>query len=64
MPPTEVIFYREEDGTVPLLDWLDSLTPKIQDKCLVWLERLEELGYELRRPVADYPPGTTSTSFA
>lgn len=54
MPPTEVIFYREEDGTVPLLDWLDSLTPKVRDKCVVRLERLEELGHELRRPVADY----------
>lgn len=54
MPTTEVIFYREEDGTVPLVDWLDELPAKAQDKCLARLARLEELGYELRRPDADF----------
>ncbi len=53
MPRTEVVFYKEEDGTVPLLDWLDGLTDKAQDKCLARLKRLEELGHELRRPEAD-----------
>jgi len=51
---TEVVFYREEDGTVPLVEWLDSSSPKVQNKCLIRLERLEELGHELRRPEADY----------
>jgi phage-related protein len=27
---------------------------KVQDKCIVFIERLEELGHELRRPQADY----------
>lgn len=54
MSKTEVVFYREEDGTVPLVEWLDSLSPKVQNKCLIRLERLEELGHELRRPEADY----------
>ena len=54
MPTTEVIFYREEDGTVPLVDWLDDLPAKAQDKCLARLARLEELGHELRRPEADF----------
>jgi len=54
VPTTEVIFYREEDGTVPLVDWLDELPAKAQDKCLARLARLEELGYELRRPDADF----------
>ena len=54
MSKTEVVFYREEDGTVPLVEWLDSLPPKVQNKCLIRLERLEELGHELRRPEADY----------
>lgn len=53
MPRTEVVFYKEEDGTVPLLDWLDGLTAKAQDKCLARLKRLEDLGHELRRPEAD-----------
>ena len=37
-----------------MVGWLKSLPTKVQDKCLVKLERLEELGYELRRPEADY----------
>ena len=54
MPRTQVVFFREEGGTVPLLVWLDSLPAKAQDKCRVRIERLKELGHELRRPEADY----------
>lgn len=53
MPTTSVVFYRESDGSIPIVDWLDSLHPKVQVKCLVRLKRLEELGHELRRPEAD-----------
>ena len=49
-----VVFYRDDDGTCPLLEWLDSLPRKAQDKCVVRIERLKELGHELRRPQADY----------
>jgi phage-related protein len=34
--------------------WFDQLVPKARAKCLVRLERLAELGHELRRPEADY----------
>ena len=51
---TRMVFYREEDGTVPFLTWFDALTNKAQDKCRVRLERRRELGHELRRPEADY----------
>ncbi|HEV8717178.1 MAG TPA: type II toxin-antitoxin system RelE/ParE family toxin [Candidatus Binatia bacterium] len=54
MPATTLIFYQEDNGTVPLVSWLDSLTAKAQDKCLARLKRLEDLGHELRRPEADY----------
>lgn len=54
MPGTRMVFYREEDGTVPFLTWFDALTNKAQDKCRVRLERRRELGHELRRPEADY----------
>lgn len=54
MPQTTVLMYREENGTVPLHDWLDTLRPKARQKCLVRIRRLRELGYELRRPEADY----------
>jgi phage-related protein len=54
MPPMEVVLYAEEDGSSPLLQWLDRQTRKVQDKCLVKIDRLQELGYELRRPEADF----------
>ena len=48
------IRHKEDDGTVPLLDWLDGLPAKAQDKCLARFKRLREFGHELRRPIADY----------
>src|SRR5947208_16670576 len=54
MPKTEVVFYKEDDGSVPILVWLDSLQQKALDKCTVRIERLMELGHELRRPEADF----------
>lgn len=54
LPPTSIFFYRDEDGRVPLLDWLDGLPEKARFKCLARLQRLEVLGHELRRPEADY----------
>lgn len=53
MPRSNLLIYQEEDGTVPLLDWLGKLPRKAQDKCRVKLGRLAELGYDLRRPEAD-----------
>ncbi len=53
MPRTRVVLYREEDGTVPLLEWLDSLPSRAVAKCRVRIERLAQLGHELRRPEAD-----------
>lgn len=54
MPATEVVFYCEDDGTCPVLEWFDTIPQKAQDKCRVRIERLRELGHELRRPEADY----------
>ena len=55
MPQTEVLFFREaKDDAVPLLEWLDALPPKVQAKCAARIDRLGELGYELRRPEADF----------
>jgi phage-related protein len=39
---------------VPLLVWLDEIPAKARVKCRVRLERLAELGHELRRPEADF----------
>lgn len=37
-----------------MLDWLDRLPSKVVAKCRVRIERLRELGHELRRPEADF----------
>lgn len=54
MPQTKVVLFREADGSVPLLEWLDGLPKKSQSKCLAGIQRLRALGHELRRPEADY----------
>ena len=54
MPKTHVVLYRETDGTVPLLQWLDSLSDKVRETCLFRIRRLAAVGHELRRPEADY----------
>jgi phage-related protein len=54
MPRTNVLFYRDDEGRTPLLEWLDALPRKAQDKCRVKIRRLAELGHELRRPEADF----------
>jgi phage-related protein len=53
MPQTEVVLYQEEDGRVPLVDWLDALPDEARDRCLARLALLEEKGHELRRPHAE-----------
>jgi phage-related protein len=50
---TKVVFYRETDGSVPVLKWYDGLPARAQDKCRIRIQRLAELGHELRRPEAD-----------
>ncbi len=54
MPKTDVLFYADVDGSCPLLRWLDGQSEKVQLKCTVRIERLAELGHELRRPEADF----------
>jgi phage-related protein len=54
VPKTKVVFYKEDDASVPALDWLAELSPKVLDKCRRRIERLAEMGHELRRPEADF----------
>ena len=53
MPQTKLVFYQEDDGTCRVLDWLRTIPPKARMKCRVRMERLAEMGHELRRPEAD-----------
>lgn len=57
MAESEVRFYRDGDGSVPVLDWLDVLNrtqPKVVKKALARIDELREFGPKLRRPIADY----------
>lgn len=57
MPSVDVIFYYEQPGESPVVEWLKELNethPKAYDKCRAALARLALLGHELRRPEADY----------
>ena len=56
MPRTQLIFFKDDDGTVSVRDWLLELRqrrPRAFAKCVVRIRRLAELGRELRRPEAD-----------
>jgi phage-related protein len=57
VPKIQVVFYQEVGGSAPVLDWLDTLPSKAQDKCRIQIERLRDLGHELRRPEADLLSG-------
>ena len=54
MPNIQVVLFREEDASVPVVDWMDRLPERAVAKCQVRIQRLRELGHELRRPEADY----------
>ena len=39
---------------MPFLEWLDELPMQVKSKCTERIDRLGELGHELRRPEADF----------
>lgn len=56
MPATRVHFFKDESGA-PVLAWLEELkrhNRRAYVRCVASLNRLRELGHELRRPTADY----------
>ncbi len=57
MPQTDVSFFKDNDGSVPVLEWLDEL--RVQNvrafqKCYALIVLLRQFGSELRRPRGDY----------
>jgi putative component of toxin-antitoxin plasmid stabilization module len=54
MPKTELRAFKKDDGTIPLVEWLDSLPEKARQNCIVKIERLRDMGFQLRRPDCDY----------
>jgi phage-related protein len=57
MPETRIIFYRDEQGNAPVLQWLEELEQSDLKGMLNCVNRIQQLavyGYELRRPLADF----------
>ena len=56
MVQVEVVFYQDDDGSVPALDALLEFAktePKVADKFQALIEALADRGFNLRRPMAD-----------
>jgi hypothetical protein len=53
MSETHVVIFKESDGSVPLLEWMNSIPQKAKEKCIVKIDRLKMFGNELRRPDCD-----------
>ena len=50
MPELEVVFYEQADGTIPVRQFLGSLSDKMEAKVLRVISRLEVNGCELIEP--------------
>jgi phage-related protein len=53
-PRMRVVFFREESGPVPVLDWFDHLPDRAVAKCRGKIELLRTHGHQLKRPHAAY----------
>ena len=49
MPEVSIALFQEEDGTVPVVEWIRGLNLKAQVKCIARIKRLKERGYQLPR---------------
>ena len=57
MPQTSLVFYQEDNGEVPVLEWLRELRHRDRKgyaKCVAQMRLLAAFGHELRRPHVDY----------
>ena len=54
MPKVKVLFYADDDGNAPVDLWLQGLSKKVQAKGIMRIFSLSEIGFELKRPEADY----------
>jgi phage-related protein len=49
-----IVFFQDEDGRAPFLDWFDRLPTQAKVQCRARLQLLADQGHMLRRPAADY----------
>lgn len=57
MPKIRVVFYTDDDGSSPVLEWLEELRRRDRRayaKCYARIAALQSAGHELRRPLSDY----------
>jgi phage-related protein len=57
VPETTAYSYRDDDGEVPVVDWLRALrreNRKAHAYCVARIRLLAEMEHEMRRPHADY----------
>ena len=54
MTNTKIIFFREADGSIPLLTWLDKIELKrAKADCTAIIKHLAQRGHKLHRPYTD-----------
>jgi len=49
-----LVYFREDDGSSPFVDWFRALPVKAQDRCRARLHLLTNQGHLFRRPAVDY----------
>ena len=49
-----LVFYKEDDGTIPVMEFFEKIPELVRLKLIARLELLESLGHLLRRPHCDY----------
>ncbi len=54
MTAFKVIFFRDNKGHCPVDEYIKKLSTIQQNKVFAYIKRLEEVGFNLRRPAGDY----------
>ena len=49
-----VVYYKDDDGSVPVLDFIGEVPDRAKVKIIARIDRLRLLGHQLRRPEADH----------
>ena len=50
----KVVLFRDNKGHCPVDEYIKKLSPTQQDKVFAFIKRLQEMGFNLRRPTGDY----------
>jgi phage-related protein len=57
MPSTDVVYFLDSNGSVPVLKWIRELAGRDRRaaaKCIAQIDVLRQFGSELRRPTVDF----------